>query len=82
MVTSGQNAKQWRVKKSSMSAVYVVDESKEHYAKVTRPCPNCESDEAFHWFSRVSGEHAGIRRERTVEHFKCAKCSHTWTESS
>ncbi len=62
--------------------IYIVDESKEDHSMVTRTCSECGNDKAFHWFSRISGEHAGIRRERTVEHFKCTKCSHSWAESS
>jgi DNA-directed RNA polymerase subunit M/transcription elongation factor TFIIS len=64
------------------SLVYVVNNSEDEYAKVSQACPKCGNKEAFHWFSVVSGEHAGIRRERTVEHFKCTKCSHTWTKAS
>jgi len=64
------------------SSIYVVEEDKEQLAKVAQPCPNCGHKEAFHWVSNISGEHAGVRRERTVEHFRCAKCSHSWTRSS
>lgn len=64
------------------SLVYVVDSSKDKYVKVSQECPKCGYKEAFHWFSVVSGEHAGVRRERTIEHFKCTKCSHTWTKAS
>jgi len=70
------------VEKKDSAAIYVVDESKEDYSMATRECPECGNGEAFHWFSRISGEHAGIRTERTLEHFKCTKCSHSWTESS
>jgi DNA-directed RNA polymerase subunit M/transcription elongation factor TFIIS len=49
---------------------------------VTRECPECGNDEALHWYSGISGEHAGIGRERTVEHFRCTKCAHSWTKSS
>ena len=70
------------VKKSDSGAIYVVDKSNKDYAKVSRTCPKCGNKEAFRWLSSISGEHAGIRRERTVEHFKCTKCSHSWTESS
>jgi hypothetical protein len=31
--------------------------------------------------ARARGEHAGIRQERTVEHFQCTKCLYTWAES-
>jgi DNA-directed RNA polymerase subunit M/transcription elongation factor TFIIS len=64
------------------SLVYVVDGAEDEYVKVSQRCPKCGNNEAFHWFSRASGEHAGIRRERTIEHFKCPKCSHLWTKTS
>lgn len=64
------------------SLVYVVDSSEDEYVKVSQECPKCGNREAFRWFSVVSGEHAGIRRERTIEHFKCTKCSHSWTRTS
>lgn len=64
------------------AAIYVVDKTRAEHTKIARTCPKCGNDEAFHWFSTISGEHAGIRRERTMEHFRCAKCLHSWTESS
>lgn len=64
------------------SAIYVVDLSQDEHVKVTQVCPRCGHGEAFRSFSRVSGEHAGIRRERTIEHFTCMKCSHSWTKTS
>ena len=64
------------------SSIYVVESSEDEYVKVFQVCPKCGNKEAFRWFSAVSGEHAGIRRERTVEHFKCTKCSHAWTKTS
>jgi len=64
------------------SSIYIVEEDKERLAKVVQSCPKCGHKEAFHWISSISGEHAGVRRERTVEHFRCAKCSHSWTKSS
>jgi len=71
------------VKKTEHSSlIYVLNSSEEKYVKVSQACPKCGNGEAFRWFSVVSGEHAGIRRERTVEHFKCTKCSHSWTKSS
>jgi DNA-directed RNA polymerase subunit M/transcription elongation factor TFIIS len=63
-------------------SIYVVEEGKEGLAKVAQSCPKCRHKEAFHWVSSISGEHAGVRRERTVEHFRCVKCSHSWTKSS
>jgi DNA-directed RNA polymerase subunit M/transcription elongation factor TFIIS len=64
------------------SSIYVVEEDKERGARVAQLCPKCGHKEAFHWVSGIYGEHAGVRRERTVEHFRCAKCSHSWTKSS
>jgi len=64
------------------SLVYIVDNSEDEYVKVSQACPRCGNKEAFRWFSVISGEHAGIRRERTIEHFKCTKCSHSWTKAS
>jgi len=64
------------------SSVYVVNDSQDEYVKVPQACPKCGNEEAFHWFSRISGEHAGIRRERTIEHFRCTKCLHSWSKSS
>ena len=58
--------------------IYVVDDSAKHYTKVNRICPRCGNGKAFHWFSWISGEHAGVTQERTVEHFKCTKCLHIW----
>ena len=64
------------------SSIHIIESSEDEYVKVSQVCPKCGHDEAFRWFSRVSGEHAGIRRERTIEHFKCTKCSHSWSKTS
>lgn len=71
-----------KVEKKGSAAVYVVNRFEDGYVKVSRTCPKCGNGEAYRWFSVVSGEHAGIRRERTVEHFKCTSCSHSWTKTS
>lgn len=60
--------------------VYVFDDQG-GYPKIARECPKCGNKEAVHWFSGISGEHAGVARERTVEHFRCTKCSYSWAES-
>jgi len=62
-------------------SVYVADNSGREYTKVNRMCPRCGNTQAFHWFSNIMGEHAGVRSERTIEHLKCTECQHTWTES-
>jgi DNA-directed RNA polymerase subunit M/transcription elongation factor TFIIS len=64
------------------SSIYIVDSSEDKYVKVSQTCPKCGNSEAFRWFSGVSGEHAGIRRERTIEHFRCTKCLHSWSKTS
>jgi DNA-directed RNA polymerase subunit M/transcription elongation factor TFIIS len=69
-------------KVEQLNSVYVVNNRKDEYVKISQICSECGNDEAFHWFSRVSGEHAGVGTERTVEHFRCTKCSHSWNKSS
>ena len=69
-------------KTEQSSSIYVVDRSEDKYVKISQKCPRCGNEDAFRWFSRVSGEHAGVRRERTIEHFKCTKCSHSWSKIS
>jgi len=69
-------------RKERSTPIHVVASSEDEYLKVSQVCPKCGNEEAFRWFSGVSGEHAGIGRERTVEHFKCTKCSHSWSKTS
>ncbi|MGO9644479.1 MAG: hypothetical protein ACLPY5_07000 [Candidatus Bathyarchaeia archaeon] len=68
--------------KPSESSVDVVDESKkeEEYAKVTETCPQCGNPKAFHSLGLISGEHADVRQERSMERFTCTKCSYSWTK--
>ncbi len=76
------NEKVTSVDKETSEVVYVVERSKDQGSKVSWKCPTCGNEEADHWFSTVSGEHAGIRRERTIEHFRCTRCSYTTSKSS
>jgi len=69
-------------KKENVSDLYVAEKPPSHLARVIQPCPECGNKEAFRWVSSISGEHAGVRRERTIEHFRCTKCSHNWAETS
>jgi DNA-directed RNA polymerase subunit M/transcription elongation factor TFIIS len=71
-----------REKATDKSSIYVLGESTTDHSKVSRQCPDCGNNEAFYWFSGVAGEHAGIRQERTMQHFKCTKCGHSWTAES
>ena len=82
MITAKTRVEARTVEKRGSAAIFVADKSEDSRAKVSQTCPECGNDKAFHWFSRISGEHAGIRRERTIEHFKCAKCFHSWSKSS
>lgn len=70
------------VDKETSDVVYVVEKSSDQGSRVTWKCPKCGNEKADHWFSTVSGEHAGIRRERTIEHYKCTKCSYSTSRSS
>jgi len=64
---------------SSPNPVYVLDgREKVEYVRISHTCPRCGNQLAVRWFSAASGEHAGVKRERTVEHFRCTKCSFTW----
>jgi DNA-directed RNA polymerase subunit M/transcription elongation factor TFIIS len=61
--------------------IYIVDHSLRQSRRVIRSCSHCGNNEAFYWTSQISGEHAGVRQERTVEHFQCTKCLYMWAES-
>ncbi len=71
------------VKSISQSPVSidVVTETKAEPTKIDNPCPKCGNLEAFRELSVSSGEHAGVRQERSVERFTCAKCGHSWTQT-
>jgi DNA-directed RNA polymerase subunit M/transcription elongation factor TFIIS len=62
--------------------IYIFEEKEENLTRVTQECPKCGNKEAYRWFTAISGEHAGISRETTIEHYRCTRCSHTWTETS
>jgi len=66
---------------SQVEVVYVVDKLDDDSLRVNRTCPRCGHHEAFRHVSMTSGEHAGIKQERIVEHYKCTKCFHSWTRS-
>lgn len=70
------------VDRETSDAIYVIERSKDQGSKVKWKCPKCGNEEADHWFSAVAGEHAGIRRERTIEHFRCTRCSYVTSRSS
>jgi DNA-directed RNA polymerase subunit M/transcription elongation factor TFIIS len=70
-----------RIERPDSSSVDIVGESEEGRVKVDERCPECGNVGAFRRVSFLSGEHAGIRQERSVEHLRCAKCSYSWTKS-
>ena len=63
----------------SSAVVDVLDPSKFEYRKVAEICPRCGNKEAFHSFGLVSGEHAGVRQERSMQRFTCTKCGYSWS---
>jgi len=69
-----------RIERRDSSTVHVIDDSEAEYVKVRETCPQCGNREAFRRVLFVSGEHAGIRQERSVEHLKCTRCSHSWSK--
>ena len=70
-----------KVKRAFPEQIFIVDSLKEEHPKVNHTCPQCGNGQAYNWISYISGEHAGVKQERTVEHFKCVKCQHLWAES-
>ncbi len=81
-IRSTQRVKAKIVRKGGSNAIYVVDKPSEAQVEVMHTCPKCRNEKAFRWISTISGEHAGVRRERTLEHFKCTKCYYSWSTSS
>lgn len=70
-----------RIDRHHSSSVDVVDNSEAEYVRVRETCPQCGNSEAFRTVSAVSGEHAGIRQERSIERLKCTKCQHSWSKT-
>ena len=63
-----------------VSPVAVITQSDSESAKTVETCPSCGNSEALRNVSFVSGEHAGVRQERSMERFTCTKCGHSWTK--
>lgn len=82
MIRHGHILKPVSVEKKETTNIHVISKPNVEHVKVSRTCPECGNRMAYRWFSTITGEHAGIRRERTVEHFRCTKCSHQWSKSS
>jgi DNA-directed RNA polymerase subunit M/transcription elongation factor TFIIS len=82
LVSDNGSAGLERVKTERSEVVHVVSSPPDVYVRVSQTCPECGNGEAFRWFGRVSGEHAGVGTERTVEHFRCTGCGHTWSRGT
>ena len=61
--------------------IEVITATESEQAKVNETCPSCGNPEAVRSISFVSGEHAGVRQERSMERFTCTKCGHSWTQA-
>jgi len=68
------------IERRDVSPIEVVNDSKAEQAKVSETCPVCGNPEALHSISFISGEHAGVRQERSIERFTCTRCGHSWTK--
>jgi DNA-directed RNA polymerase subunit M/transcription elongation factor TFIIS len=66
---------------SDLEPIYVIEDSMKDVSEVSQTCPRCGKKQALRWLLTFSGEHAGIKQERTVEHYKCVECKNTWTET-
>jgi len=69
------------IKHLESESIQVINRAETDVPNVSRPCPKCGDQRAFHWFSAISGEHAGVKQERTIEQFRCTICQNTWTET-
>lgn len=69
-----------KMKSRPTTSVDVLDTSKFEYKKVAKICPKCGNGEAFHSLGLISGEHAGVRQERSMERYTCTKCGHSWSD--
>ena len=68
------------IEQRDVSPIAVVSDSDTGHAKVSETCPACGNPEALRNISFISGEHAGVRQERSMERFTCTKCGHSWTK--
>ncbi len=66
---------------SQSSGVEVVERTEAEYVTVREICPQCGNPEAYRSVSAVTGEHAGIRQERSIERLRCTKCQHSWSRT-
>jgi DNA-directed RNA polymerase subunit M/transcription elongation factor TFIIS len=62
-------------------AIFIIEDSRKDAPEISQICPKCGNNRAIHWSSTFSGEHAGISQERTVKHYRCTECKHSWAET-
>jgi DNA-directed RNA polymerase subunit M/transcription elongation factor TFIIS len=62
-------------------AIVIIEDSRKDAPEISQICPQCGNNRAFRWISTLSGEHAGIKLERTVEHYRCIECKHSWAKT-
>ena len=67
-----------QIKRPEVTPISTLADLRNNFPKIDRLCPNCRNPKAFHWFSTVTGEHAGVKQERTIEYFICTECQHLW----
>ena len=66
--------------KDNQNTIHIVNGEKSRDRKVTQLCPQCQNSEAFYTVSSITGEHAGVKQERTLERFTCTQCGYSWTK--
>jgi len=70
-----------KIRQQAVSPIDVIEGSDVEGKKTRKTCPKCDNPKAFRSLFFFSGEHAGVRQERSIERFTCTKCGHAWTVS-
>ena len=73
--------REFRRVKLESEPVYVAEKPREEAGLVARSCPECKHEKAIRKAYSIQGEHAGVKRDRFVERFRCANCGYTWSVS-
>jgi hypothetical protein len=60
--------------------IYVL-RHEEDTVKVNQTCPNCGYYQAYRRVMVASGEHAGVKRDRSLSRYRCIECNHSWVIS-
>ncbi len=78
-VVSGHEVELKQIEHDEGQPIEVVEDVDSGSTRVNETCPLCGNSEAFRSTSFVSGEHAGVRQERSLQRYTCTKCGHAWT---